>query len=291
MTKNKRSCRDRGQGDQPYSGQLQSGFNTPPSQSYDQFQYNQPGYGYPSQSQYQPPPPNSSSQLAYPGQQQPISYGANSEYYGSGSSNAPAPGPYPPADERGVLGALAGGAAGAYAGHKVGHGFIGAAGGAFAGHKLEDAWKHHNEQQKINDSQSPQPQPQYTAPVGSPPSYQDPPRYHEIAPQGMRGNFSASSAQISLDGDHDLIARCRDVNGSEKPSALSLNKVLSNQNGHFEWVHEGGNFGASARNVRLVNDGRALEAELKDINGVWNWARVWLDEKVGNDNGNLVFVK
>jgi hypothetical protein len=106
----------------------------------------------------------------------------------------------------------------------------------------------------------------------------------------MRGNFSSSSQQISIDGDHDLIARCRAVDGSEKMSALSLNKVLGNDNGRFVWVDDGGNFGASARNVRLVDNGRILEAELKNIGGEWQWSRVWLDERIGNNNGDLMFV-
>ena len=35
--------------------------------------------------------------------------------------------------DRGLMGALAGGAMGAYGGHKVGHGFLGAIGGGIAG--------------------------------------------------------------------------------------------------------------------------------------------------------------
>jgi outer membrane lipoprotein SlyB len=49
--------------------------------------------------------------------------------------------------ERGLMGALAGGAAGYYGGNKVGggHGFLGAIAGAFAGHKLEEAAKQHHQ--------------------------------------------------------------------------------------------------------------------------------------------------
>lgn len=50
------------------------------------------------------------------------------------------------------MGALAGGAAGAYGGHQLGHGVIGTLGGAFVGSKLEDTYKHHH-------STSPQPDP------------------------------------------------------------------------------------------------------------------------------------
>jgi len=45
--------------------------------------------------------------------------------------------------DRGLMGALAGGAAGYYGGNKLGgHGFLGAITGAFAGHKLEEKHKH-----------------------------------------------------------------------------------------------------------------------------------------------------
>jgi hypothetical protein len=171
----------------------------------------------------------------------------------------------------------------------MGHGFLGAAGGAFAGHKLEDTWKHHNQEKKQEEEQKKQhehqqPMPQYGGP---PPPYSGP-GHAAGPPANMRGNFSASAQQISLDGDYDLIARCRAIDGNEKLSALNLNKVLGNDNGRFVWTEDGGNFGASARNVRLLENGRVLEAELKDVNGGWHWSRVWLDERVGNNNGDLV---
>lgn len=40
-----------------------------------------------------------------------------------------------------MLGALGGGAAGAFGGHKVGHGFLGSIGGAIAGSIAEDLGK------------------------------------------------------------------------------------------------------------------------------------------------------
>jgi uncharacterized membrane protein len=50
------------------------------------------------------------------------------------------------------MGALAGGAAGYYGGHRFGnHGIIGAVAGAFAGSKLEDAAKKHHHQQQNNN--------------------------------------------------------------------------------------------------------------------------------------------
>jgi hypothetical protein len=227
--------------------------------------------------------------------------------------------------ERGVLGALAGGAAGAYAGHKMHHGIIGAAGGAFAGHKLEDAWKQHSadqkkaheqqqqfeqqqkqfeaqrmqfEQQRMQFEQQQQQWQRQQQQFGGPPppygaqGYGAPPPQ---PPQEMRGNFSSSSEGTQLKhrggNNWELVARCRRVNGHMAESRLALNNVLGNNDGHFAWANGGnGNFAASARGVRLVDGGRALEAELRRVDGSWNWSRVHLDERVGNNDGRLVLV-
>lgn len=177
------------------------------------------------------------------------------------------------------MGALAGGAAGAYAGHKVNHGFLGALGGAFAGHKLQDAISDHNKHKKDEYKQSHSPQPNHYAQHSPAP----PPKQH------YAGNFSASSAQMNIDGDYDLIASCRRMDGSQRLTSISLNNCLTNDDGHFRWA-KGGNFGASARNVRLTDGGRILEAELRNCGGAWVWDRIALDERIGNSNGDLVMV-
>ena len=179
------------------------------------------------------------------------------------------------------MGALAGGAAGAWAGHKVNHGFLGALGGAFAGHKLQDAVHDHNKQKKEEKKQSHSPQPYQHAQQPPPPSHS--PRQH------YAGNFSATSSQVSIDGDYDLIASCRRMDGSQRLTSISLNNCLTNTDGHFRWAR-GGGFGASARNVRLVDGGRTLEAELRNCGGGWVWDRIALDEKIENKNGDLVMV-
>lgn len=187
----------------------------------------------------------------------------------------------PDDQERGVMGALAGGAAGAFAGHKVNHGFLGALGGAFAGHKLQDAISDHNKQKKEEKKQSHSPQPQQYAHAPPPPSHSPRPQY--------AGNFSSSSSQMNLDGDYDLIASCRRMDGSQRLTSISLNNCLTNTDGHFRWA-KGGNFGASARNVRLVDGGRTLEAELRNCGGRWVRDRIALDEKISNSNGDLVMI-
>ncbi|GKT51357.1 uncharacterized protein ColSpa_11538 [Colletotrichum spaethianum] len=51
----------------------------------------------------------------------------------------------------------------------------------------------------------------------------------------------------------------------------------------------GGNFGASARDARLVQGGQVLEAELSR-NGQWVRSSINLDERIGNNNGTLHLV-
>ncbi|KAJ3948525.1 uncharacterized protein N0V96_002780 [Colletotrichum fioriniae] len=53
--------------------------------------------------------------------------------------------------------------------------------------------------------------------------------------------------------------------------------------------NSGGNFGASARDARLVQGGQVLEAELSR-NGQWVRSSVNLDERIGNNNGTLHLV-
>lgn len=160
------------------------------------------------------------------------------------------------------------------------HGIIGTLGGAYAGHKLEDKYKqHHNK--PASAAQAPIPQILPMPPMPAQQHYSD---------QQMPGNFSSSSTKISLDRDYDVIAECSTINGHSKLSSISLNKVLSNDNGHFKWVPDGGNFAGSARNVRLLDGGKKLEAELSRCDGSWVWDRVYLDEKIKNDDGDLVFI-
>jgi len=175
------------------------------------------------------------------------------------------------------MGALAGGAAGGYAGHKMHHGFLGAVGGAYAGHKLEDTYKeHHNK---------PSPSPAHGAPppvpVASRPTNSGGPKM---------GNFSTSSSNVTLDGDFDLIAECTACDGRRKLSSISLNQVLTNEDGHFRWVPSGGNFGGSARYVNLVEGGKVLEAELRACDGRWVRDRVHLDERIENSDGDLKLI-
>jgi hypothetical protein len=118
-------------------------------------------------------------------------------------------------------------------------------------------------------------------------TYYNPPPH----PSALQGNYTSSSRRITLTDKHDLVAECTTLDGSStKLSAFRLDSCLTNNNGYFQWVVPGrqtGNFGASARNVRLVEGGRWLEAELCRVDGQWQWDRICLDERIENQNGSL----
>lgn len=166
------------------------------------------------------------------------------------------------------------------------HGFIGALGGAYAGHKLEDYVKEEKKKKKANKLG-------HGGSSSSSSSSSDEGK-HKIQQQAssarMRGNFSGSSNQISLDRDFDLIASCSAVDGSHRLSSIKLNDYITNDNGHFRWVNSGGNFAASAKNVHLENSGKVLVAELCTVDGHWRQDGIWLDERITNNDGDLNYV-
>lgn len=82
-------------------------------------------------------------------------------------------------------------------------------------------------------------------------------------------------------------------NNIQNPDLIYPGQVLNipgsgNNNAGTSGGGSGGNFGASARNVRLEDCGKKLVAELKR-DGQWVGASIILDEKIGNDNGALVY--
>jgi len=78
----------------------------------------------------------------------------------------------------------------------------------------------------------------------------------------------------------DEIAR---RNNLDNPDMIYPGQVLQVPGG------SAGSFGASARDVRLADGGRVLEAELRTAGGSWNFSRLELDERISNDNGRLRF--
>ncbi|KAK5654061.1 hypothetical protein OQA88_7741 [Cercophora sp. LCS_1] len=76
-------------------------------------------------------------------------------------------------------------------------------------------------------------------------------------------------------------------NGLQNPDLIYPGQVLQVPGGGG-CGGDVGNFGLSARNVRLVDGGRRLEGELMR-DGRWVGSSIVLDERIGNDNGTLVF--
>ena len=181
------------------------------------------------------------------------------------------------------MGALAGGAAGGFTGHKMNHGILGTIGGAVAGSMLEDKFKdkdHDKKHKKTRRGSS----------SSSSSSSSDSGESIHAPPVALAGNYSASSRGTRLEDDgRTLVADCRDVNGHHRESRLDLNLCLTNTDGSLRWARNG-NFRPSSRNVRLVDGGKVLEAELGDGHGGWLRNHLRLDERIENANGQLSMI-
>ena len=240
--------------------------------------------------------------------------------------------------------------------------------GAVAGHKLQDGvsdWKDKRDEEKERKKREEEEekrrreeeerfklQQQHHGHHGQ----AHPPR-HDAQPRDLSyaGNFSSSSRDIRLDahGEYMLHASCQRTDGSYQYSSISLNQIIENNQGSFNWASgqrndnssnassvtvqpgdtlrgiaarfgcsfediarhngiqnpdmiypgqvlqvpnsggrgggsSGGNFGASARDVRLADGGRRLEGELLR-DGRWVGSSIALDERIENSNGTLRF--
>ncbi|KAJ5958109.1 Cyanovirin-N [Penicillium vulpinum] len=104
-------------------------------------------------------------------------------------------------------------------------------------------------------------------------------------------SFHASASHIELEDGHILKALLRNEDGDEQESTLDLNEHIGNDNGHFHW--EGGDFQSSADNISFDLEGDdnvpILRAVLRDAEGEDHDADINLSERIGNDNGHLVF--
>lgn len=237
-----------------------------------------PTSGYYSQDETRPQQTNSNNAYASSQQYAPQIHGYNDQERLQ-NSQAPIKSEYDavPArpgseEDRGLMGALAGGAAGAYGGHKVHHGFLGTIGGAIAGSLAEDAYKNHERrksQQRLYEQQQQQYQQQ---------------GYRQQSMR-MAGNFSESSRDISL-RHTQLHAYCADVHGDHRESELNLNDCFTNEWGQLRWQRDG-NFAPSSRDFRLIEGGRIFECECNDGNGGWRHNMIHLDERITNEDGHL----
>ncbi|KAI8599206.1 CVNH domain-containing protein [Dissophora ornata] len=103
-------------------------------------------------------------------------------------------------------------------------------------------------------------------------------------------DFSISSRGIQLVDGHILTALCRTEDGEWVESRLDLNTFIGNDDGYFQW--DGENFSHSAKNIKLCSDEgqcTSIEAYLTTRDGEVKSTSIRLDERVGNDNGRLVY--
>ncbi|CAI7652873.1 unnamed protein product [Penicillium bialowiezense] len=104
-------------------------------------------------------------------------------------------------------------------------------------------------------------------------------------------SFHESASDIKLEDDHILVATLRNEDGDEEESTLDLNEFIGNNDGAFTWG--GGGFKDSADDISFDiegdEDAPILRAKLKDVEGDEHDADINLAERIGNDNGRLVF--
>ncbi|GAB7361051.1 hypothetical protein MBLNU230_g1091t1 [Neophaeotheca triangularis] len=105
-------------------------------------------------------------------------------------------------------------------------------------------------------------------------------------PQVKAGNFHASSRNMRLEAGRYLVADCADRRGNHHESMIDLNDCLTNTMGKVLWAR-GGNFRASARNVKLEENGAVLVCEAGNGSGGWTKSTVRLGERITNENGVL----
>lgn len=79
------------------------------------------------------------------------------------------------------------------------------------------------------------------------------------------------------------------MNGSLKLSSISLNDCLTNEWGQLKWAKHG-NFAATSRDIHLTEGGKVLVATLNDGQGGWSTQRVRLDERISNNDGELIYL-
>ena len=100
-------------------------------------------------------------------------------------------------------------------------------------------------------------------------------------------SFSSSARNIAL-GGNNLYAECRKKDGhTYEHTHFDLNKHITNNDGHLQWINDGGNFASSSRNVCL--HGAVLHAECKNKQGNFVASTLNLDEKISNKDGHLEY--
>ncbi|KAK4039360.1 autolysin [Parachaetomium inaequale] len=186
--------------------------------------------------------------------------------------------------ERGFLGALGGGVAGAVGGNKIGGKMtghsktstvIGALAGAVAGHKLQDGvsdWKDNRHEEKEKEKREEEErkrreeeEKRRREEQQHRPHHDNNNNNHHDQPgdRGVHyaGGFSGSSQDIRLDahGEYMLHASCKRLDGSYQSSSISLNRLIENDQGSFRWTSGGRrNNGGSGQSSVTVQPGDTL---------------------------------
>jgi hypothetical protein len=95
------------------------------------------------------------------------------------------------------------------------------------------------------------------------------------------------------DNTYILRAKCRDRRGRTCGSSLDLNSCITNQNGIMSWYLQGG-MGRSCTSAQLIfgTDGTVhLQAGCLDMHDQVITTMLNLSERIGNENGRLVYYK
>ncbi|KAL4905242.1 hypothetical protein BDW74DRAFT_153285 [Aspergillus multicolor] len=105
-------------------------------------------------------------------------------------------------------------------------------------------------------------------------------------------SFHHSAQDIRVEDGHRLYAQLQNEDGDWVDAEFDLNRILGNNNGHFEW--DGADFSHSAEDIVFDIEGGesvpVLRAQLRNEDGDAVWADVNLAERIGNDNGSFVVV-
>ncbi|KAL2175545.1 CVNH domain-containing protein [Thermothelomyces heterothallicus CBS 202.75] len=185
--------------------------------------------------------------------------------------------------ERGFLGAVGGGIAGAVGGNKIGGKLtghsktstvIGAIAGAIAGHKIQDGvsdWKEHRDEEKEKKKKEEEERKRREEEERrrkEEEKHHRPQHYDERrSDRGISyaGGFSASSRDVRLDahGEYLLHASCQRLDGSYQASSISLAKIIENDQGSFRWVsrhnnNNNNNNNSGAQSTATVQPGDTL---------------------------------
>ncbi|KAF8597840.1 Cyanovirin-N [Ceratobasidium sp. AG-I] len=107
----------------------------------------------------------------------------------------------------------------------------------------------------------------------------------------MSFHQSADISSLKVNDGRLLLGRLRDNNGNFQHSAIDLNWILSNNDGHFQWGGE--RYTATSRDVTFGMEGGGnvpiLRAQLKNISGAWVSADLNLGERIKNVDGQFKF--